>query len=128
MKELRPIQSEFTPDVAKLIIYASEIGVELTFGEAYRTKAQQMLYFFGNSIYSTGRGLKLIKANRRSWTMNSKHLERLAVDFNFFIDGKLTYDDEKLDLLGTYWESLNEKNEWGGFWKHRDTPHIQRNK
>ncbi len=125
---LREAQSAFTRDIGRLIAYADEIGVELTFGDAYRSRAQQLLNYFGNSVYSIGKGLKLIKGRKVSWTMNSKHLDRLAVDFNFFIDDKLTYVDEKLDLLGTYWESLDEKNEWGGFWKKKDSPHFQRNK
>ena len=128
MGKLRESQLLFTTDVGKLIAYADEIGVELTFGDAFRSQAQQLLNYFGNSVYSTGRALKLIKTKKVSWTMNSKHLERLAVDFNFFVDGKLTYSDEKLDLLGTYWESLNDLNEWGGFWKKKDAPHFQRNK
>ena len=128
MGQLRKSQSAFASEVGRLIAYADEIGVELTFGDAYRSRNQQLLNYFGNSVYSTGQGLKLIKGRKVSWTMNSMHLDRLAVDFNFFIDGRLTYEDEKIDLLGTYWESLNPKNEWGGFWKKKDAPHFQRNK
>lgn len=111
-------QIVFTDNVGKLIAYANEICIGLTFGEAYRTKEQQRIY-----------------VNRdKSKTMNSKHLKRLAVDFNFFIDGNLTYDWEDIKPLGDYWESLNPKNRWGGDWNNNeikdgfiDTPHFEMN-
>lgn len=100
----------FLQDVAKLIQHAESIGIKLTGGELYRTKEQQELY---------------IKAGK-SKTMKSKHLERLAIDFNFFIDGKLTYAKEDVQPLGDYWESLRPENSWGGNWKSfQDTPHFQ---
>lgn len=105
-------QIEFTKDVSSLILYASRIGVSLTFGEAFRTKEQQNIYF----------------QNGKSKTMNSNHLKRLAVDFNFFIDGKLKYKHSKIKKLGEFWESLNSKNRWGGNFKSfTDTPHFERN-
>lgn len=118
-------QRIFTKHIGMLIAFAYSIGIELTFGEAQRTRAQQFLYFFGLDIKDG----KLVKAKKRSWTLYSLHLDRLAVDFNFFIDGKLTYTDPKLQQLGDYWESLHEKNEWGGNWeKTPDSPHFQMNK
>ncbi len=60
-------------------------------------------------------------------TMNSLHLKRLAVDFNFFVDGKLVYDKKVLAPLGAYWESLHPLNSWGGNGlKLVDTPHFSR--
>lgn len=102
-------QWQFLQDVAALINRAEYLGITLTGGELYRTKEQQELH---------------VKAGR-SKTMNSKHLERLAVDFNFFVDGKLTYDHPKLADLGHFWESLHPGNQWGGFWQFKDTPHFQ---
>jgi len=119
-------QQLFTQNIAKLILRASTLRIGLTFGEAYRTNDQQYLYYHGLSISPTG---QLVKANVHSWTMQSNHLRRLAVDFNFFIDGKLTYDpkEPKLIELGKYWESLHPANRWGGFWKRHDTPHFEMN-
>lgn len=116
----------FSKNVAKLIVYADEcLGIDLTFGEAYRTADQQYLYYHGltfknDSIQST---------RRSSWTMNSNHLSRLAVDFNFFINGKLTYKKEDIQELGDYWETLHPKNKWGGNYpkKKEDTPHFEMN-
>lgn len=109
-------QRIFTLNISKLITYAYLNGIELTFGEAYRTKEQQAIYV------KTG----------KSKTMNSNHLRRLAVDFNFFINGSLTYDFNAVKKLGDYWETLHPANRWGGdFNKNNikdgfvDTPHFE---
>lgn len=110
-------QRIFTYNIACLIHFAyDQLGIELTFGEAYRTKEQQKIYV----------------EQGKSQTMNSNHLNRLAVDFNFFVNGKLTYDWEVVKPLGDYWESLHPKNRWGGDWNKNgikdgfiDTPHFE---
>ena len=103
-------QWRFLKDVAYLIFYADSIGIKLTGGELFRTKYQQAEHL------RTG----------KSKTMNSKHLSRLAIDFNFFIDGKLTYDHPDLEKLGKYWQALTPGNQWGGFWtSFVDKPHFQ---
>ena len=111
-------QQIFTKNVAKLINFATESGIELTFGEAYRTREQQLIYV------QTG----------KSKTMNSNHLRRLAVDFNFFKDGNLTYEWTDIKFIGDYWESLDPANRWGGDWNKNnkkdgfiDTPHFEMN-
>lgn len=119
-------QQVFTQNIAKLILRANSLGINLTFGGAYRTKDQQYLYFNGKTISLEG---KLIETTPHSWTMQSNHRRRLAVDFNFFIDGNLTYDAKHPDLiiLGKYWESLDKVNRWGGFWTRPDTDHFEMN-
>lgn len=113
----------FTLNISYLIAYANSIGIGLTFGEAYRTKNQQKLYYYGLTIDDNN---DIKKTSRKSKTMNSNHLRRLAVDFNFFIDGKLIYDKEKLQCLGDYWEELDKNNKWGGNYKSfTDTPHFE---
>ena len=111
-------QRIFTRNIAKLIVYAYQNGFELTFGEAFRTNEQQMIYV------QTG----------KSQTMNSNHLRRLAIDFNIFKDGNLTYKWEDIKPLGDYWESLHTLNRWGGDWNKNDkkdgfldTPHFEMN-
>ncbi len=109
---LRNNQSIFTLNISKLIQFCFENDIELTFGECLRTKEQQQIYF----------------DNNKSKTMNSNHLRKLAVDFNFFINGKLTYDKYILEKVGIYWESLHENNRWGGHFKSfTDTPHFEMN-
>lgn len=102
----------FLQDVAKLIEFVSTTKIIMTGGELFRTPEQQKVYFDAG----------------KSKTMNSNHLKRLAIDFNFFVDGKLCYEKEKLQRIGDYWESLNQFNRWGGNFKSfTDTPHFERN-
>jgi len=104
-------QAAFLLDVAKLVTKATELGFVVTGGELYRTPEQQAIYL------KTG----------RSKTMNSLHLKRMAVDLNFFREGKLTYDKSALQPLGNYWESLHPLNSWGGNGtRFVDTPHFSR--
>lgn len=121
-------QRIFTHNVGCLIQYAYHIDIELTFGEAHRTQSQILLNFFGYKVVKDNGSIKLKKSNRLSRTLFSKHADRLAVDFNFFINGKLTYDKHKVSALGDYWESLHDANRWGGNFKSfTDTPHFEMN-
>lgn len=105
-------QTEFVKDVAKLIEKAQELKIDLTIGEAYRTMYQQLHYLETN----------------KSLTIHSNHLRRLAIDFNFFNNNELIYRHDNILELGRYWESLNEKNRWGGnFKKLYDPNHFERN-
>lgn len=120
-------QQKFTLNIAKLIQKAEELNIKLTFGEAFRTQDQEYLYFHGLTIGPKG---TLIPTQRKSWTMNSNHLKRLAVDFNFFVNGELVYDEKNPELiaLGEYWEGLAPENRWGGFWQQTpDAPHFEMN-
>lgn len=104
-------QMLFTFDVYRLIQYAWSINYTLTFGEVYRTEYQQKEY--------VRLGL--------SRTMNSRHLQRLAVDFNVFKNGVLIGDKATIKPLGDYWESLDDENKWGGNFKSLgDYGHFER--
>jgi len=120
-------QWAFLTDISRLIAYAEYKGIKMTAGEAFRTKDQQLLYYEGKHLQKVGSTVGVIDGSKRSWTMKSNHLRRLAMDFNFFIDGELTYDVDKLKELGDYWESLHQLNRWGGYFTHTDTPHFERN-
>lgn len=101
-------QAAFLLDVCKMIQWATEQGYVVTGGELSRPVEMQQIYV------KTG----------RSKTMKSRHLDRLAIDLNFFKDGKLTYDTAG---IGRYWESLSPKNSAGMFWKSfKDAPHFER--
>lgn len=105
-------QHLFALDVAKLFEYLHKNDIIFTLGEAYRTKEQQAIY--------VKQGL--------SKTSKSNHLRRLAIDLNFFIDGKLCFDKAKILHVGTFWEKLNLQNRWGGnFRSFVDVPHFERN-
>ena len=82
---LRSKQSKFARMVALLILYAHELGYEVTLGDAY-----------AKTGHST----------------NSFHYKRLAIDLNLFKDWKYLTETEDHKPLGEYWESLG--GSWGG--------------
>lgn len=91
-------QQLFAVLIADLIQWADSKGYRLTFGEAYRTPEQAAL----NAKKGTG-------------ISNSLHTQRLAVDFNLFINGVYQTKTEAYLPLGEYWESLG--GTWGGRFK-----------
>jgi hypothetical protein len=106
-------QWEFAQDVARLIEHAHALGLALTFGEVWRPPEMQEVYL----------------RQGKSWTPNSRHLVRRAVDFNLFVGGKLTTDEEAYAPLGEFWESLRpSKNVWGAGASRprRDANHFER--
>ena len=107
-------QFAFMKDVCLLLQFVINKGWKVTGGELDRTVEQQKLYV----------------ESGKSKTMQSLHLDRLAIDLNFFSpEGNLTYKKEELQFIGDFWESLSPQNEWGGNWtSFIDTPHFQRNK
>lgn len=109
-------QQIFSLNIAKLIQFAASLGYGLTFGHAWRSFEEQ------KRLFDAG----------KSKTLDSQHLNRMAVDFNVFIDGQLTYDWDKIRILADYWERLHPKNRWGGDWNKNkikdgfiDTPHFE---
>lgn len=91
-------QQLFTVMVANLVLWAESRGFRLTYGEAYRTPEQAAL-----------------NAKKGSGISNSLHTQRLAVDFNLFINGKYQDKSEAYLPLGEYWEQLG--GSWGGRFK-----------
>ena len=105
---LREKQSLFVRLVARLIDKATELGYDLTFGEAWRTPEQAALN------KKTGKGIA-----------NSLHIDRLAVDLNLFRDGAFLAGTEDHRVLGEWWESLSTEEFkccWGG--RFRDGNHY----
>lgn len=99
-------QQLFVVLVGQLIEFASSKGMRLTFGEVYRTPEQAAL-----------------NAKKGSGITNSLHTQRLAVDFNLFVNGQYKTLTEDYRVLGEYWESLG--GTWGGrFTKNPDGNHF----
>ena len=90
-------QQLFAKNVGLLLdwVYTHK-GWGVTLGEVYRPKVLQYLYLWA----------------KRSQTLKSKHLDRLAIDLNLFIGGKYITNPEKYRPLGEFWESLGSR--WGG--------------
>ena len=97
-------QAKFLLDACMLVQYATRLGFKVTAGELLRPQEMQVIY------YNTG----------RSKTLHSLHKEKLAIDLNFFINGRyinvLAPEESERILrpLGIFWESLDPKNRWGG--------------
>lgn len=104
---LRQQQSEFARLVAKLIEFAYANGMELTFGECWRTPEQAAL-----------------NAKKGSGISSSLHTERLAIDVNLFVAGVFIDASEGHKRLGEYWESLHPRCRWGGRFKRPDGNHY----
>lgn len=92
---LQAKQSEFVRQIGKLIEFATTLGYELTFGDAYTKTGHKE---------------------------NSFHYKRLAVDLNLFKDGKYLDKTEDHELLGKFWKSLG--GTWGGDFKDKDGNHY----
>lgn len=106
--ELSEQQRLFCKLVGQLIIWAYDMGYELTFGEAYRTPEQAA-----------------INATRQSGIANSLHIQRLAIDLNLWKDGVYLTDSALYKPLGDYWITLNSLCCWGGnFSKLKDGNHF----
>jgi hypothetical protein len=112
-------QAAFLLDAALLIRQATALGFTVTGGELWRTAEQQEIYL----------------KSGRSKTKASQHLNRMAIDLNFFRDGGQVLDREQLKSLGLWWEGLNALNRWGGSWRGQidagksnfiDLPHFER--
>jgi len=81
--------------VGLLIAYATELGYELSFGDAWA---------------------------REGHAPNSFHYKRLAIDLNLFQDGKYLTSTKAHEPLGIFWETLG--GTWGGRFKSPDGNHY----
>lgn len=91
----REKQSKFAKMVPLLILYAYELGYEITLGDAYAT---------------TGH------------SRNSFHYKRLAIDLNLFKNGIYLTMTEDHKPLGEFWKSLG--GTWGGDFRRKDGNHY----
>jgi hypothetical protein len=88
-------QAQFTRMIGALINRATELGYDLTFGDAWATDGHKE---------------------------DSFHYKRLAVDFNLFIDGEYQRNTIAHLPLGEYWESIG--GTWGGRFGRKDGNHY----
>lgn len=107
-------QQQFVLDIGRLIFKAADLDVGLTLGEAYRTTDQQFLYYYGLTLRPEQNHLSFHRSTRKTRTLLSTHMQRLAIDFNFIINGEVKYIHARIEELGHYWEKLSEDNRWGG--------------
>jgi len=105
-------QEVFTYNLSKLIQHAIISGFTARLKEVERTVYQHQQYILLGV----------------STTLDSLHIRSLAADIYFLKNDKLILDRSKLEKIGEFWESLHEKNRWGGnFISFTDTPHFEMN-
>jgi hypothetical protein len=95
------LQEDFAQSAAALIARAVTMGYTVTMGEAWRTPQQAQ--------WNADHGLGIA---------HSLHIERLAIDLNFFKDGALITDGSKLAEVGAWWKTLGPNYRWGGDFQH----------
>lgn len=95
------LQEEFAQSAALLIQKAVQMGYTVTLGEAWRTQAQ------ADANAAAGVGIS-----------HSLHIERLAIDLNFFKNGAYITDGATLSDVGAWWKSLGTNYRWGGDFTH----------
>lgn len=107
MSQLVTRQDLFLQRACKVIEYARSLGYQITEGEAERTAEQAAVYA------KQGKGI-----------LDSKHCQRLAIDLNFYREGKLISDRVILEPVGIYAETIGLH--WGGrFRKLDDSRHFE---
>jgi D-alanyl-D-alanine carboxypeptidase len=91
------LQETFAQSAASLIQKAPSFGYTVTLGEAWRTPQQAQ--------WNADHGLGIA---------HSLHMDRLAIDLNFFKDGVLVTDGSTLKPVGDWWKSIGPNYRWGG--------------
>jgi len=92
---LRQKQSKFAKMVPLLVLYAYELGYEITYGDTWAKSGH-------------------IKG--------SFHYKRLAIDLNLFKNGKYLTSTKAHEPLGIFWESIG--GTWGGRFNRKDGNHY----
>ena len=105
---LATYQAEFTRMVQRLILYATDEGYALRFGDVWRSTDKLKC----PSCSHEASYQELLVANGKSKVAFGKHQDRLAVDFIISrTDGEDMHDAD-YRKLGEYWECLGGR--WGG--------------
>lgn len=97
MSSLHDLQVRHVRCTARLITFAESQGLELTWGETYRTPEQAIL----NA--QAGRGI-----------VHSLHTIRLAVDLQAFRNGQYLTKSSDYQGMGDFWKKLDPAARWGG--------------
>lgn len=90
-------QEYFAGDLGKLLVHAYALG--------YRVRMGDVLAHDGHKD-------------------GSQHYKKLAADLNLFLEGDYLTKTSDHQVLGDYWESLDDLNRWGG--RYNDGNHYER--
>jgi hypothetical protein len=110
MSKLVSAQTQFATYLGRLLTWCAQHGYTVTLGECYRNPELQGWYV----------------AHGRSWTNNSRHCMRLAVDLNLIrADGSLASEKAEYRPLGDFWNAQDPFCVWGGDWQQVDADHFE---
>jgi len=116
----------------------ASLGVEgIAVSESIRELAVQMAYYSRGRMYYHGDVQAMYKAAKLwpisesetkqaiTWTLDSKHIQGLAVDFVPVLAGAHWWKAPE-----AVWERMGQIGEahglkWGGRWKNKDCPHFE---
>lgn len=88
--------------------------------EGYRSQERQ------NKSYARGRTEPGTKV---TWTLNSRHTKRQAIDLVAYVDGGITWEPKYYYKINEAFDScskdLNIDYRWGGWFKGRDYVHFE---
>jgi peptidoglycan L-alanyl-D-glutamate endopeptidase CwlK len=103
------------PDLASVAIKALEYSaVDFSITEGLRSKARQQQLF----------------NERKSMTLNSRHIDGHAIDVAAIIDGQVNWHWAHYEAIAVAFDKASKELsvpvEWGGNWAHfKDGPHFQ---
>ena len=106
---LQERQSEFAYLVAELVHYAANNGYQLRYGDAWRSTDPLPC----PTCHTPHSYQEMLLAAGRSKSKNSKHADRLAVDFLVNRADGVPMTDPDWRKLGEFWE------DHGGYWGGR---------
>jgi hypothetical protein len=95
-------QRIFGRNISLLLAKIFEMGLEYTWGEAYRPPEMAEIYA------ANGAGI-----------INSVHRSRLGIDLFLWKNGKIIWDGPEYGYLAVFWLGLNPLNRWGGRFRPR---------
>lgn len=130
------IQAKFTRKLALLILYANELGYDVTFGDVWAFNLWPVIKLLNRAMAALEKSshlgiatmvmgfLKPIKKFLMKHTHSPKsyHYFRLAADLNLFRDGEYLTHTEDHRPLGERWIELG--GTWGGNFKRPDGNHY----
>ena len=97
----------FSKNIALLVLWASENGLDLAFDQVKRTQQEAQ----SNDKVGTG-------------IANSLHVLGLAADLLLYVNGVYQETTEAHAKLGAKWKSMHPLNAWGGDFKKKDGNHY----
>lgn len=131
-RDLNELDPVFKLAVEELLRQCKAAGLNVLITETYRSQERQNYLYCQGRTYDecikAGINKDFARNNARTgskvtWTLNSNHKNRRAIDFCKNVKGQEYSDKEFFKKVGQIAKGLGLT--WGGDWQQCDTPHIQ---